>query len=79
AGGFTAAQPGSHFRNEIVDNFEAGMKGDFPRLGLMLNLSAFHYVYNNRQSLRLATPPGALVPEYVTDTSDEAAWGADLD
>ena len=79
AGGFTATQPGSTFRNELVDNYEAGIKADLRKLGLVMNLSGFHYVYNNRQTLRLETPAGSLVSQYVTDTSDEQAWGADFD
>jgi iron complex outermembrane receptor protein len=67
-------QPGSTFRNELVDNYEAGIKADVRKLGLVMNLSGFHYVYNNRQTLRLETPAGSLVSQYVTDTSDEQAW-----
>jgi iron complex outermembrane receptor protein len=73
AGGFTATQPGSTFRNELVDNYEAGIKADVRKLGLVMNLSGFHYAANNRQTLRLETPAGSLVSR-VTDTSDEQAW-----
>jgi iron complex outermembrane receptor protein len=78
AGGFNSVQPGSRFTNEDVDNYEAGFKSSFPETGLTLNLSGFHYVYKNRQSIRLAVPPGGTIPQYVTDTSDEKAWGADM-
>ena len=78
ASGFNSVQPDSRFSNEDVDNYEAGFKSSFPDLGLTLNLSAFHYICNNRQSIRLTAPPGGTIPQYVTDTSDEKAWGADM-
>ncbi len=78
AGGFNSVQPGSRFTNEDVDNYEVGIKSQFRDLGLTLNTSVFHYIYKNRQSIRLTVPPGTTIPQYVTDTSDEQAWGADF-
>ncbi|MEZ5891607.1 MAG: TonB-dependent receptor [Parvularculaceae bacterium] len=76
AGGFNSVQPGSRFTNEDVNSYEAGIKSSFPDAGLVLNASAFRYVYNNRQAIRLDTD--LPIPQYVTDTSDEEAWGVDL-
>lgn len=76
AGGFNSVQPGSRFTNEDVNSYEAGVKSSFPEMDLLLNLSAFRYVYNDRQSIRLDTD--LTIPQYVTDTSDEEAWGIDL-
>lgn len=76
AGGFNSVQPASRFTNEDVNNYEAGFKSAFPDLGLTLNASAFHYVYKNRQAIFLDT--SLTIPQYVTQTSDEQAWGADL-
>lgn len=78
AGGFNSVEPASRFTNEDVDNFEAGFKANWRGTGLILNGSVFKYVYNNKQSIRLVDPPGPAVPQYVTDTSDEQAWGVDL-
>lgn len=78
AGGFNSVEPASRFTNEDVDNFEAGFKANWRGAGLILNGSVFKYVYNDRQSIRLVDPPGPAVPQYVTDTSDEQAWGVDL-
>lgn len=78
AGGFNSVQPASRFTNEDVDNFEIGFKANWRETGLILNASAFRYVYKNRQSIRLVVPVGSVIPQYVTDTSDEQAWGLDL-
>ncbi|MEK7266124.1 MAG: TonB-dependent receptor, partial [Pseudomonadota bacterium] len=76
AGGFNSVQPGSRFTNEDVNNYEAGFKSSYPDAGLTLNLSGFRYVYNNKQAIFLDT--SLTIPQYVTQTSDEEAWGADF-
>lgn len=76
AGGFNSVQPASRFTNEDVNNYEAGFKSSFPDAGVTFNLSGFRYVYKNRQAIRLDT--SLTIPQYVVDTSDEEAWGADL-
>ncbi len=78
AGGFNSVQIASEFDNEDVTSYEVGIKSEFPDSGLLLNVSAFHYVYNDKQAIRLSTPPGGNVPQYLVETSDDQAWGADL-
>jgi iron complex outermembrane receptor protein len=49
-------------------------------MGLVFNASAFYYVYKNKQALALVTDTGGSeLPQYLVDTSDEQAWGIDLD
>jgi iron complex outermembrane receptor protein len=80
AGGYNALQVGSKFDNEDVLNFETGIKSEFRDVGVTLNASAFYYVYDNKQSISLVTEvPGSDVPQYLIDTSDEQAWGVDVD
>jgi iron complex outermembrane receptor protein len=75
AGGYNSVEVGSQFDNEDVWNFETGIKSVFPNAGVILNTSAFYYVYDNKQAISLVTD----VPQYLIDTSDEQAWGIDLD
>jgi iron complex outermembrane receptor protein len=80
AGGYNSTEVGSEFENEDVWNFETGVKSVFPEAGVTLNASAFYYVYNNKQAIALATDVvGSDIPQYVIDTSDEKAWGLDVD
>jgi len=80
AGGYNILQVGSKFDNEDVLNFETGIKSAFPEAGVTLNASAFYYIYDNRQAVRLDTSvPDSGVPQYLVDTSDEQAWGIDVD
>ena len=79
AGGYNSVQVGSEFANEDVWNFETGVKSAFPHTGLVLNTSAFYYVYKNKQALTLTGTDGSGLPEYLVDTSDEQAWGIDVD
>lgn len=74
AGGFNSVQPGSRFDNEDVDNYEIGIKSEFDN-GLILNVSAFSYLYEGKQSITLV--PVGSVQQYVTTTSDDEAWGVD--
>lgn len=78
AGGFNSVQIASEFDNEDVTSYEVGIKSDLPDAGLLLNISAFHYVYNDKQAIRLSTPAGGNVPQYLVETSDDQAWGADF-
>lgn len=78
AGGFNSVEILSRFDNEDVRNYEAGVKSTFPDLNLLVNLSAFYYRYNDRQAIRLETPDGSSVPQYVVTTSDEEAFGLDF-
>src|SRR3546814_123549 len=77
AGGFNSLQIGSDFDNEDVWNFETGIKQAFPDLRLAYNASAFYYVYDNRQAVRLDMTTS--IPRYVVDTSDLEAYGLDFD
>jgi len=80
AGGYNSLQVGSQFDNEDVLNFETGIKSEFRETGVTLNASAFYYVYDNKQAISLVTEvPGSDVPQYLIDTSDEQAWGIDVD
>ncbi|WP_297802019.1 TonB-dependent receptor [Arenimonas sp. GDDSR-1] len=78
AGGFNSVEINSQFENEDVDNLEIGMKGSWDDLGLSVNTSVFHYVYNDKQSIRLDTNNSTGVPQYLVDSSDEEALGWDL-
>jgi len=80
AGGYNSVEVASKFDNEDVWNFETGIKSVFPNAGLVLNTSAFYYVYDNKQAISLVTQaPGSDLPQYLIDTSDEQAWGLDVD
>ena len=80
AGGYNSVEVGSQFENEDVWNFETGIKSAFPNAGVVLNASAFYYVYKNKQAISLVTEvPGSDLPQYLIDTSDEQAWGLDVD
>ncbi|MGL6042288.1 MAG: TonB-dependent receptor, partial [Sandaracinobacteroides sp.] len=76
AGGFNSVEIASEFENEDVSSFEIGLKSIFPDAGILLNVSGFRYVYLNKQSVRLST--ASTVPQYVVETSDDQAWGADF-
>ncbi|MFC4314316.1 TonB-dependent receptor [Steroidobacter flavus] len=80
AGGYNSTEVGSEFENEDVWNFETGIKSVFPDVGVTLNASAYYYIYNNKQAIALAADvEGSDIPQYVIDTSDEKAWGVDVD
>lgn len=80
AGGYNSTEVGSEFENEDVWNFETGIKSVFPNAGVILNASAFHYIYKNKQAIVLANDvAGSDIPQYVIDSSDEKAWGIDVD
>ncbi|MVZ96744.1 TonB-dependent receptor [Sphingorhabdus sp. IMCC26285] len=79
AGGFNSVQIASEFKNEDVTNFEFGVKSQFREAHLILNLSGFRYVYKNKQSIRLGLPAGSSIPQYLVETSDDQAWGADFE
>ena len=76
AGGYNAFSPGASFDNEEVWNFETGIKRDLRDLRIQYAASAFHYVYDNRQAIRLDTSED--IPRYVVSSSDLTAWGLDF-
>jgi len=77
AGGYNSVEVGSRFDNEEVDNYEAGVK--FTGETVRLSASAFHYLYQDKQAVRLvANVGGSGVPQYVVETSDETGTGLDL-
>lgn len=76
AGGYNAFSPGASFDNEDVWNFETGVKRDLRDLRMQYEASAFYYVYDNRQAIRLDTSES--IPRYVVSTSDLTAWGLDF-
>jgi iron complex outermembrane receptor protein len=80
AGGYNSTEVGSEFENEDVWNVETGIKSVFPDAGVVLNASAFYYIYENKQAIALANDvAGSDIPQYVIDVSDEKAWGIDVD
>jgi len=80
AGGYNSVEVGSQFDNEDVWNLEGGVKSLFADLGLILNASAFYYVYDNKQAISLVTGVnGSGIPQYVIDSSDEEAVGLEVD
>jgi iron complex outermembrane receptor protein len=82
AGGFNSVQPLSRFENEDVWNLEGGIKNVIVDWSLVLNASAYYYVYSDKQSIRLVTEVDGVpleVPQYVVDTSDDEAFGVDLE
>ena len=80
AGGFNSVEVLSRFDNEEVHNFEGGFKTSFPQQGLSLNASLFHYVYKDKQRIRLVQETaGSTVPQYLVETSDDEATGVDFD
>lgn len=78
AGGYNSVEINSVFENEDVDNFEIGTKIVWPDYRLSMNTSLFYYVYNDKQSIRLDTSNPNEVPQYLVNTSDEEAFGWDL-
>jgi iron complex outermembrane receptor protein len=80
AGGYNSVEVGSEFDNEDVWNFEAGFKSLYSHVGVMLNASAFYYMYSDKQAIALVDDvDGSDIPQYVIDTSDEEAWGVDVE
>jgi iron complex outermembrane receptor protein len=80
AGGYNSVQVNSAFDNENVWNYETGFKTAFPSAGVVLNASTFYYMYKDKQALALVTATqGSELPQYLVDTSDEQAWGLDVD
>lgn len=77
AGGFNSVEVASRFDNEDVQNFEIGLKSDIGAKA-RLNISAFQYDYDGKQSIRLVVPAGSSVPQYLIETSDDTAWGVDM-
>ncbi len=79
AGGYNSVEVGSRFDNETVTSWEVGFKSDFLNPDLILNMSAFSYVYEDKQSIRLVAPTGGGVPQYLVQTSDDEAIGVDFE
>lgn len=80
AGGYNSVQVASEFENEDVWNFETGIKSVFPDARVTLNASAYYYIYDNKQAITLIDEvDGSGIPQYLVDTSDEGAWGIDVD
>ena len=78
AGGYNSVQVASEFENEDVWNFETGIKSVFPDAGMTLNASAYYYIYDNKQAISLVDAVNGI-PQYLVDTSDEEAWGVDVE
>ncbi|PHR92803.1 MAG: TonB-dependent receptor [Robiginitomaculum sp.] len=78
AGGFNSVEVASRFDNEDVSNFELGFKSSYPEANLTFNVSGFYYVYKDKQSIRLVQATGSSIPQYLVQTSDDQALGADV-
>lgn len=79
AGGYNSVEVGSRFENEDVDNFEAGLKWTAPDNTMRIAASLFHYLYKDKQAVRLVgNVGGSSVPQYVVETSDETGTGVDF-
>jgi len=79
AGGYNSVEVASQFDNEDVWNIEAGVKSVYPGAHLTLNASTFYYIYDNKQAISLTDIDGNGLPQYLVDTSDEQAWGIDVE
>ena len=77
-GGFDSVLVNGQYANEDVWNYELGAKTSFPDAHVSLNGALYYYVYKNKQSLILNSPPGAI-PQYIVGSSDQKAYGLDLD
>jgi iron complex outermembrane receptor protein len=78
-GGFDAVQINGKYTNEDVWNYEVGFKTVFPDAHLLVNGALYDYVYRNKQALILTGVSGSVVPEYTVSSSDQKAYGLDLD
>lgn len=78
-GGFDAVAINGKYDNEDVWNYEVGFKSTFPEARVLLNGAAYYYAYKNKQSLVLTNVSGSGVPEYTVSSSDQKAYGIDLD
>ncbi|MBB6091289.1 iron complex outermembrane receptor protein [Povalibacter uvarum] len=79
AGGYNSVEVASQFENEDVWNLETGIKSVIPDAGVVLNASVYYYIYDNKQAITLDDGSSGEIPRYVIDTSDEEAWGIDVD
>ena len=75
-----ASQRDPSYSPEKMTNLEIGLKETFPELKATLNTSLFAYRFNNLQNITLtgSGQPGS-VPTYNVTTSDQKAFGLDLD
>ena len=78
AGGYNSVEIGSVFDPEDVWNYEAGVKSVFPDINLLVNSSVYYYMYQDKQAISLVTQTDG-VPRYLIESSDEQAWGVDLE
>jgi iron complex outermembrane receptor protein len=78
AGGYNSVEIGSIFDPEDVWNVEMGVKSVFPDINLLVNTSVYYYLYQDKQAISLVTQTDG-VPRYLIDTSDEQAYGLDLE
>jgi len=80
AGGFDAVGVNGHYDEELVTNFEVGVKGQLRSMGLSYGASVFRYKYTNLQSLTLVPASASTgIPSYQIVNSDQKATGIDLE
>ncbi|PCJ30264.1 MAG: hypothetical protein COA90_09860 [Gammaproteobacteria bacterium] len=77
AGGFNAMQILSSFDPETVDSIEWGVKSTWLDKRLKLNISLFHYDYNDKQDINFEVQGG--LGRFVTRTGDAKGKGAEVE
>ena len=79
AGGFDSVEINSFFQPEKVANYETGVKSQWLDHTVQANLSFYFYQYTNQQSISLENVPGALLPQYLTETGNSEGKGIDAE
>jgi iron complex outermembrane recepter protein len=79
AGGYNALQPGAKYDPETVRNYEFGVKSELLDHRVLLNASAYYYVYSNLQNLNLVSNGNGSIPAYEVTISDQHAKGVDFE
>ncbi len=81
SGGYDSLNPGTRqapLQPEEVDNFEAGVKGDFFTGHLRTQLSVFKMIIDNRQENIESQQPGSGAAVYTIINTDEDYQGLEL-
>jgi len=65
---------------EIVDSYEAGLKGSFFDHRLMLNFAAFYADYKGQQvTTQVPIPDGTNIASFVDNVGSSRIWGLELE
>ncbi|PCI63886.1 MAG: hypothetical protein COB37_03830 [Kordiimonadales bacterium] len=79
AGGFNTLEINSFFENETVSNFELGLKSQWLDNSVRANIALWHYIYNDRQDVRLISSNTSSIPQFLTVTDDLSGKGIDFE